>query len=270
MADAILILNAGSSSLKFSIFLEGEKPKLFLRGRLEEVFTQPRFVVKDATGNVVGSRVWKFGTELGHQGAIEFLFEWGAKGVLRGHSLTAVGHRIVHGGVKFAEPVLIDSQTLIELENLVPLAPLHQPHSIAVIKAVARRAPQLPQIACFDTSFHRSQPSVAQAFALPRRYAQQGILRYGFHGLSYEYIASQLPDLDTRAALGRTVVAHLGNGASMCALHAGRSLATTMSLTPIDGLPMGTRCGAIDPGCFSIIGSRCSGLSSPVPKVKYA
>ena len=160
----------------------------------------------------------------------------------------AVGHRIVHGGTRFTEPVMIDRQILEELEALVPLAPLHQPHNLAAIKAVADHAPHLPQVACFDTSFHRSQPPVAQAFALPRCYTQQGIVRYGFHGLSYQYLASRLPELDARAAAGRTVVAHLGNGASMCALRAGSSIATTMSFTPIDGLPMGTRCGAIDPG----------------------
>lgn len=246
MPDAILILNAGSSSLKFSIFLDGGKPLLLLRGQLEELFTHPRFTARDATGDVVGRREWESGTKLGHQQAIEFLFDWGRNGKVREHPIAAVGHRVVHGGVKFAEPVLIDPQILDELEKLIPLAPLHQPHSVAVIKAVARRA--LPQVACFDTAFHRNQPAVAQAFALPARFAQRGVLRYGFHGLSYEYIASQLPKLDQRAAQGRTVVAHLGNGASMCALYAGRSIATTMSFTPIDGLPMGTRCGAIDPG----------------------
>jgi len=246
MPDAILILNAGSSSLKFSIFLEGDKPQLLLRGQLEELFTQPHFTARDGDGHVVGKRDWESGTELGHQQAIEFLFEWGRTGAIREHRIVAAGHRVVHGGIKFAAPVLIDSQTLVELEKLIPLAPLHQPHSVAVIRAVARRAPQLPQVACFDTSFHRNQPAVAQAFALPRHYAQQGVLRYGFHGLSYEYIASQLPELKTM--VGRTVVAHLGNGASMCALRGGKSIATTMSFTPIDGLPMGTRCGAIDPG----------------------
>jgi acetate kinase len=150
--------------------------------------------------------------------------------------------------VKFARPVRIDAEVLGELESLVPLAPLHQPHNLAAIRAVAQHVPQLPQVACFDTSFHRTQPVVAQAFALPRRCAEQGIRRYGFHGLSYEYIASVLPDVDARAAAGRAVVAHLGNGASLCALKAGRSVATTMGFTAVDGLVMGTRCGALDPG----------------------
>jgi acetate kinase len=246
MPDALLILNAGSSSLKFSVFLDGDEPVLILRGQFEELMTCPRFTARDATGAVAGNRQWAAGAELGHEQAIDFLLDWGREKV--GHRIVAVGHRIVHGGVKFTEPVLIDPQVLAELETLIPLAPLHQPHNLAAIKAVARLAPQVPQVACFDTSFHCSQPALAQAFALPRRYCEQGILRYGFHGLSYEYIASQMAKLDARAASGRTVVAHLGNGASMCALRAGHSIATTMSFTPIDGLPMGTRCGAIDPG----------------------
>ncbi len=248
MPDALLILNAGSSSLKFSIFLDGDPPRLILRGQLEELMTHPRFSVHNAAGDVVGRHEWEAGTVLGHQEAIEFLFDWGRSETLSEHRIIAVGHRIVHGGVRLTRPVMIDRQVLAELVALVPLAPLHQPHNVAAIKAVTQHAPQLPQVACFDTSFHRCQPTLAQAFALPRRYVEQGILRYGFHGLSYEYIASQLPKLDARAASGRTVVAHLGNGASMCALRAGRSVATTMSFTPLDGLPMGTRCGAIDPG----------------------
>ena len=248
MLDALLVLNAGSSSLKFSVFLDGDPPRLILRGHLEELMTQPRFLVRDDAGDVVGKHEWEAGTVLGHQHAIEFLFDWGRSGILGKHRIVAVGHRVVHGGVKYAGPAMIDRQVLEELEALIPLAPLHQPHNVAAIKAVARHAPHLAQVACFDTSFHRSQPALAQAFALPRRYAHQGVLRYGFHGLSYEYIAFRLTELDARVATGRTVVAHLGNGASMCALQAGSSVATTMSFTPIDGLPMGTRCGTIDPG----------------------
>jgi acetate kinase len=150
--------------------------------------------------------------------------------------------------MKHVGPVRIDTRTLAELEALIPLAPLHQPHNLEAIRALVRHAPQVPQVACFDTSFHRTQPTVAQAFALPGRYAKEGVHRYGFHGLSYEYIASVLPERDPRAAAGRAVVAHLGNGASICAMQGGRSVATTMSFTALDGLPMGTRCGAIDPG----------------------
>jgi acetate kinase len=248
MADAILVLNAGSSSLKFSVFLNGEPPEPLLRGQLEGLFTRPRFTARDHAGSMVGERDWAADTSLGHEGAIEFLFTWGRGGALRGHRIAAAGHRVVHGGRKFTQPVRLDANVLKALEAFVPLAPLHQPHNLSAIRAIAQRAPELPQVACFDTSFHRTQPGVAQFFALPRRYTEEGVLRYGFHGLSYEYIASVLPGLDARAAAGRTVVAHLGNGASMCAMMGGRSVATTMGFTAVDGLPMGTRCGALDPG----------------------
>ena len=248
MADAILVLNAGSSSLKFSVFLDGEPPGLLLRGQLEGLNTEPHFVARDAAGKTVGEKAWGAGTQLGHAGAIEFLFGWGRDGILGGHRLASVGHRVVHGGIQYTRPVLVDPEVLAALERLVPLAPLHQPHNLAAIRAVAQHAPHLPQVACFDTSFHHTQPPVAQSFALPRHYAEEGVLRYGFHGLSYEYIASVLPGTDVRAAAGRTVVAHLGNGASMCALRNGRSVASTMGFTALDGLPMGTRCGQIDPG----------------------
>jgi acetate kinase len=247
MANATLVLNAGSSSLKFSVFLDGEPPQPLLRGQVEGLLTEPRFVARDAAGAVVGERQWPAGTRLGHAGAIEFLFGWG-RGSLGGHRIVAAGHRVVHGGLKFTRPTLIDAAVLSALEDLVPLAPLHQPHNLGAIRAVAEHAPGLPQVACFDTAFHRTQPAVAQAFALPRRYAEEGVVRYGFHGLSYEYIASVLPDTDPRAAAGRTVVAHLGNGASLCALQGGQSVATTMGFSALDGLPMGTRCGSLDPG----------------------
>lgn len=248
MADAILVLNAGSSSLKFSVFLDGEPPQPLLRGQLEALFTSPRFTARDAAGAIVGNKEWSGGTKLGHDGAIEFLFDWGREGALRGHKIVAAGHRVAHGGLNYTHPVRIDAKVLAALEELVPLVPLHQPHNLAAIKVVAKHSPDLPQVACFDTSFHRTQPAVAQTFALPKRFAEEGVCRYGFHGLSYEYIASVLPDVDPRAATGRTVVAHLGNGASMCAMHDGQSVATTMGFSSVDGLPMGTRCGALDPG----------------------
>jgi acetate kinase len=248
MADAILVLNAGSSSLKFSVFLDGEPPQPLVRGQLEGLFTRPRLVARDQAGRPAGEQEWPAGTQLGHAGAIDFLFAWGRGGALGGHRIVAAGHRVVHGGLKFTRPVRVDPDVLAALEAFVPLAPLHQPHNLAAIRAIVQRAPELPQVACFDTSFHRTQPPVAQTFALPRRYAEEGVLRYGFHGLSYEYVASALPGIDARAAAGRTVVAHLGNGASMCALRGGRSVASTMGFTAVDGLPMGTRCGALDPG----------------------
>ena len=159
-----------------------------------------------------------------------------------------MGHRVVHGGVDYAGPVRITAEVVAKLERLVPLAPLHQPHNLRPIRALSARMPEVPQVACFDTGFHRAQPPLAQAFALPRELSEAGVRRYGFHGLSYEHIASVLPAHDARAAAGRTVVLHLGNGASMCAIAAGRSIATTMGFTALDGLPMGTRSGSLDPG----------------------
>jgi acetate kinase len=248
MADAIFVLNAGSSSLKFSVFLDGEPPDPLLRGQLEELFTQPRFVARDHYGNVIGQKEWPHDTRLGHDGAIDFLFTWGRGGALGGHRIAAAGHRVVHGGTRFTQPVLIDGDVLAALDALVPLAPLHQQHNLAAIRAIIQRVADLPQVACFDTAFHSTQPAVARTFALPRRYTEEGVLRYGFHGLSYEYIASVLPGADAKAAAGRTVVAHLGNGASMCAIKGGRSVTSTMGFTAVDGLAMGTRSGALDPG----------------------
>jgi acetate kinase len=255
MSDALLVLNAGSSSLKFSVFLDEEPPRPLVHGQLEGLLTEPRFIAHK-NGTVVGEKRWWRGTQLGHKGAIEFLLAWGRSGTLGKHRISAAGHRVVHGGLKFTTPLVIDEETLAEIESLAPLAPLHQPHNVAAIKAVMQMAPSLPNVACFDTAFHHTQPVVARAFAVPRRFAQEGVRRYGFHGLSYEYIASVLPAVDRRAFDGRTVVAHLGNGASMCAIANGRSLATTMSFTALDGLMMGTRCGSLDPGVLLYLMTR--------------
>jgi acetate kinase len=249
VSDAILVLNAGSSSLKFSVFLDrpGAAPQLTLRGQIEGILTRPGFSARDANGAVLAESELGAAVQPGHQGAAGFLLDW-LDEQLGGQRLLAAGHRVVHGGLEFSAPVRVDAAVLDALERLVPLAPLHQPHNLAAIRAVAARAPQLAQVACFDTAFHTAQAPLAQAFALPRRLTEAGVRRYGFHGLSYEYIAHMLPSVDARAAAGRTVVAHLGNGASMCALGAGKSVASTMGFTALDGLPMGTRCGAIDPG----------------------
>ena len=247
MTDTILVLNAGSSSLKFSAFSAGGTGELLARGQVEGIGTAPQFHLRGARGEVVEERTLSGGASLDHEEALGVVFER-CQSRLSGHRLVAVGHRVVHGGVRFAAPMRIDDAVLAELDQLVPLAPLHQPHNLAAIRAVAVRAPHLPQVACFDTAFHRTQPEVAQRFGLPRRFTEGGIRRYGFHGLSYEFIASILPGIDPRAAAGRTVVAHLGNGVSLCGMLAGKSVATTMSFTPADGLVMGTRVGSLDPG----------------------
>jgi acetate kinase len=248
VADTILVLNAGSSSIKFSLFLERAwQPELALHGQIEGLYTAPHFTAMDAAGTEISARKWGDGARLGHDGAIAYLIEF-LRSHRDDHRLIAVGHRVVHGGLKYSEPTLINAEVLASLEKLVPLAPLHQPHNLALIRIITERAPQLPQVACFDTAFHRAQPELAQAFALPPSITERGVRRYGFHGLSYEYIASVLPQYHTRAAGGRTVVLHLGNGASMCAIKAGGSIASTMGFTAVEGLPMGTRCGSLDPG----------------------
>ncbi|HEX9184602.1 MAG TPA: acetate/propionate family kinase [Burkholderiales bacterium] len=248
MADAILVLNAGSSSIKFSLFLEkGGELAPRLSGLLEGLYTAPRFTAKDAEGKKMGEHAWGEGKRLGHDGAIAHLVEF-LDAQRADHRLVAVGHRVVHGGLEFSEPVTLNADVIAKLEKFIPLAPLHQPHNLAPIRLVAERLPQILQVACFDTAFHRAQPELAQAFALPKSITERGVRRYGFHGLSYEYIASAFPVMDARAAAGRVIVAHLGNGASLCAMKAGKSVASTMGFTAVDGLPMGTRCGAIDPG----------------------
>jgi acetate kinase len=248
MADVILVLNAGSSSIKFSLFLVASDSLEFrFRGQIEGLYTAPRFAAKDAAGATIGAQTWAEGTRLGHDGAIDHLIGFLSQ-YRKDYRLIAVGHRVVHGGLEFSEPALVTAPMLASLEKFVPLAPLHQPHNLTPIRVVTERRPELPQVACFDTAFHRAQPELAQVFALPAAITERGVRRYGFHGLSYEYIAGVLPQLDAESAAGRVVAAHLGNGASMCAMKAGRSVATTMGFTAVEGLPMGTRCGAIDPG----------------------
>jgi acetate kinase len=248
MADAILVLNAGSSSLKFSAFATGagELTPMF-SGQVEGLNTAPKFTARDALGANIGSQSWDEGPGFGHGEAIAYLVDF-LQGRRGADKLVAVGHRVVHGGVAFPQPVRVEPEVIAALAKLSPLAPLHQPHNLKAIELVAQMRPDLPQVACFDTAFHRAQPEVAQAFALPPEITDRGVRRYGFHGLSYEYIAGVLPQIDAKAAAGRTIVAHLGNGSSMCAIVNGRSMASTMGFTAVDGLPMGTRCGNLDPG----------------------
>jgi acetate kinase len=248
MADVILVLNAGSSSIKFSAF-DAASPELALltRGHVEGLFSAPRFAACDAQGDTIAEHAWDSGVTLEHEDAIAHIGAY-LRGHGVGHRLIAAGHRVVHGGAQFTGPVRVDERVLAELDRLTPLAPLHQPHNLKPIRIVAARNAALPQVACFDTAFHATQPEAARAFALPDAIVQRGVRRYGFHGLSYEYISRQLPAIAPRAAGGRTVVAHLGNGASLCAMSAGRSVASTMGFTALDGLVMGTRCGSLDPG----------------------
>ena len=247
---AILVLNAGSSSIKFSVFgTEEDRLSPLYGGEIEGIGVRPHFVVRDASGQSVADThpTQEQGRPLGHHDLLVTALEWldrHAEGMI----VAAAGHRVVHGGERFAAPVLVNQEVLQALQALVPLAPLHQPHNLDAIRALAHVKPGIPQVACFDTAFHRTQPAVAQAFALPQELTEAGIARYGFHGLSYEYIARVLPGIAGETGRGRVVVAHLGNGASMCALQGGRSIATTMSFTALDGLPMGTRSGSLDPG----------------------
>ena len=242
----LLVVNAGSSSLKFSVFTEwAEHP--FIHGVLEELHTHPRLLVRQRHGDVLLDERWPEAQAISHDDGLgrvlSCLPRW-----LDGRAVYAVGHRIVHGGPAHLAPAVLTDALLDELDALVPLAPLHQPHNLSPVRALRRLQPGLPQVACFDTAFHGSNLPEAQRFALPRELHDAGVRRYGFHGLSYEYIASRLPAVDERAAQGRTLVLHLGNGASICALQGGRSLASSMGFTALDGLMMGTRCGNIDPG----------------------
>ena len=242
----LAVINAGSSSIKFALFeANGEFPILF-RGQIESLGVAPRLTIKSAAGEQLVDRSWP-AEDLDHASATSMILE-AAIGLLGGRRVQAVGHRVVHGGTRFTEPVLVDAEVLAELRKLCPLAPLHQPHNLAAIDAIAATAPHIPQIACFDTAFHQVQPELAQTFALPNELTEAGIRRYGFHGLSYEYIAMRLRELAPQYAAGRVIVAHLGNGSSLCAMRDGRSVATTMGFTAVDGLMMGTRCGALDPG----------------------
>ncbi len=249
MSDAILVLNAGSSSLKFTEFFVTADGALeaVVSGNLEELYGNARFRAKDASGKVVGEHAWDEGAAPQHAGALEFLFQW-LLAQAGDTNLIAVGHRVVHGGNLYAAPVRVDAVILETLAQFVPLAPLHQPHNLLPIRLIAEKRPDIVQVACFDTAFHRTAPPLAQAFALPASITDRGVRRYGFHGLSYEYIASVLAQHDARAAAGKTVVLHLGNGASMCAMLGGKSVASTMGFTAVDGLPMGTRSGNLDPG----------------------
>ena len=250
MSDAIFVLNAGSSSLKFSVYgLADQDLSVVASGEIEGLGASAHFKAKDQRGRTLADVSLGDSTRsFGHAEAFAHLAHWAYEHFADELVPLAVGHRVVHGGLTFSEPTLIDAAVLKRLEQLIPLAPLHQPHNLVAIKAVMRLWPDLPQVACFDTAFHRGRAQVTERFGLPDELFRRGVRRWGFHGLSYEYIAGRLRHLAPDLSGGRVIVAHLGSGASLCAIRDGQSVDTTMSFSVLDGLPMGTRCGTLDPG----------------------
>lgn len=246
--DTILVVNAGSSSVKFQVFaVEGaDKLRRRAKGQIDGIGTSPRLRVSGTDGKLEVDRKYGAAEIVDVPAALQTAAEWLKEQY--GEYPIAVGHRVVHGGVDYSGAVLVDGPIVADLERLVPLAPLHQPNNLAPIRAIMARLPRLPQVACFDTAFHRGHEALADRYALPERFYSEGVRRYGFHGISYEYIASRLPEVAPEIAAGRVIVAHLGSGASMCALTKGRSVESTLGFTALDGLPMGTRAGQLDPG----------------------
>ncbi|WP_406239301.1 acetate/propionate family kinase [Acetobacter orientalis] len=245
MHDGVVVFNSGSSSLKFRIYdkAASQQATVLVKGEIEHTPNGARFCAQNHDGTVLAQEDWpQTGLAIYDQ-----LFQWLEHFTPKGR-VVAVGHRIVHGGADFLKPVKITPDVLEKLERLTPFDPLHQQATLAPAKAIAQKWPGLVQVACFDTTFHSTIPKIARLLPLPRRYQAQGIVRYGFHGISYSYIAKCLTQLDPTLTTGRTIIAHLGSGASLCALKAGKSLETTMGFSALDGLMMGTRCGAIDPG----------------------
>ena len=259
--NIIAVFNAGSSSLKFALFAAADMHLLY-RGKVQNLLTAPHLVIKDANNHILDDRAIP-GT--GHTAVLAAVLDW----IDRhdgGLQLVVAGHRIVHGGTKFVEPIEINQTILSELKKLLPLAPLHQQHNLAIVEALVEAKPELKQIACFDTAFHHAQSKLNTLFALPRAFYDLGIRRYGFHGLSYEYIASQLPRYTIKP---RVIVAHLGNGASLCAMHDLQSVATSMGFSTLDGLMMGTRCGSLDPGVILYLQQEMQMPVSEIEKLLY-
>lgn len=250
MNDAIFVLNAGSSSLKFSVYGAADQDlSVVAHGQIEGLGGSAHFKAKDQCGQTLADVSLGDGaSSFGHAEAFAHLAHWAYEHFAAELVPLAVGHRVVHGGLTFREPTLIDAAVMTKLEQLIPLVPLHQPHNLKAIKAVMRLWPDLPQVACFDTAFHRKRAMVTERFGLPEELFRRGVRRWGFHGLSYEYIAGRLHHLAPDLGGGRVIVAHLGSGASLCAIRGGQSVDTTMSFSALDGLPMGTRCGTLDPG----------------------
>ena len=249
MTEAILVLNAGSSSIKFAVYpVASTATGPLVRGKIKGIRRAPEFNAVDSDGEAIEKgALASIDASSDHHQLTDLLLDW-LDDHNRGFGVVAVGHRVVHGGRNYATPVTINSKILQELKEFITLAPLHQPNNLAPIETLLRRDGKLTQIACFDTAFHRTQMPLAELFALPRSYTEEGVIRYGFHGLSYEYIANALPQVLGETANGRMIVAHLGNGASLCAMRNRKSVATSMGFTALDGLVMGSRCGALDPG----------------------
>jgi acetate kinase len=267
---SILVVNAGSSSLKFSLFRveAADALQLAVRGQIDGIGTRPSLNVKDATGANLAARDLPLAEAGEVKDAIALAGAW-LREHFAGDPLLAVGHRVVHGGAEYSRPVLVDAKVYDALERLIPLAPLHQPHNLAAIRALREARPQLPQVACFDTAFHRTHSQLDDLYALPIEYYEAGVRRYGFHGLSYEYIAATLPQMAPELASGRAIVAHLGSGASLCALRAGQSQHSTMGFSPLDGIPMGTRPGGIDPGVLLHLAGQRGMTPTAVEKLLY-
>jgi acetate kinase len=240
----ILTFNAGSSSLKFALYKSGNELIAGAKGVIDETISAPHMITKDTIGSVTSDRRWAEGASFVE--LVKSVIAWAEREC--GTALSAVGHRVVHGGPQHAKPQIVSGALLAELDALIALAPLHEPHNIAPMRVLQELNPALPQVACFDTAFHRTMPPVATRFALPARFEDEGVRRYGFHGLSYEYIAGRLRDIAPELVRGRVIAAHLGNGASVCALRDGSSIDTSMGFSALDGLVMGTRCGSLDPG----------------------
>lgn len=254
MTASILTLNAGSSSLKFALFDAGSLTAT-ARGQIESLGDAPHLRVRDAAGAVLAEQRWPAGLTDPYATALDALLEF-AEAHLGGDGLGAVGHRVVHGGMGHVAPERVTPGLLAALLELTPLDPLHMAHNLAPMRVIAATRPPLLQVACFDTAFHHTMPAVARCLALPRAITEAGVQRYGFHGLSYEYIAGRLRTVSPKLAAGRVIVAHLGSGASLCALQAGQSIETTMGFSALDGLVMGTRCGSLDPGVILYLGAQ--------------
>lgn len=270
MDETILVINAGSSSIKFLLFAvtPGDRLERLFKGQIEGVGTSPRLIAVNPQRKILIDTAWSPVDVPDVPAALDKVVDF-LRTQIGGRLPVAVGHRVVHGGAKYGEPIVVTSRVLAELDRLAPLAPLHQPNNLAPIRAVMDRRPNLLQVACFDTAFHRGHPEIADRFAIPEDLYAEGVRRYGFHGLSYEYVAQRLAEIEPDIAKGRVVVAHLGSGASMCAIQGGRSIESTMGFTALDGLPMGTRPGQLDPGVVLYLMSAKSMSADAIETLLY-